>query len=117
MLHTHNEQMILLALRRLFDKSKWFDICVVDSLVQVSHAQLPPQERAWLHLMHCVEYNTMPVGLREHLAKRVVAVLKTGMPDLQFSINRPGPVHVEVQVDEEDTRPAGFVQRLLGRGK
>jgi hypothetical protein len=114
---TMPQQMVLVALKKLFDAKSYFDVCQVDALLVVTRGRMSDYTRNELRLVHCVHYKDMPDGMREHLAQVVVAALKTGMPDLEFSIKVPvQPVVVHDPPTPSEAR-SNLFRRLLGSGK
>lgn len=77
--------VILTLLDKMFNKSRYFDICDLDELGKLLRVnpQAHPNYRE-LHALHCVHYADMPRVVRQSLQQKVMECLR---PDLGIDIN------------------------------
>lgn len=79
--------IIAVALRKLFNTQKHFCVCDFDKILELAGVAVTRAERAPFAALHCVDYVDMPHGLKEQLAREMVAILQRP-PDfkLEFTV-------------------------------
>lgn len=81
----------IVALKKMFEPSSYFDITVIDTLRKVWSFSVPDHEYSTLRLLHCVHWNQMPAGTREEVIRMVSGYIRSSMPtaDLEEWFNTP----------------------------
>jgi hypothetical protein len=72
------------ALKKLFQVDGFFDICTVDKIRTAWNLAVPRDVYATMHLLHCVRYDDMPLGTREHLIALITGMVREHTPDFDF---------------------------------
>lgn len=76
---------IVIALRKMLNTSSHFNVCALDSALEVAGIKITKEQRAPFHALHCVDYAEMPPGFKEQLANRIL-VLFSLPPDFKLDI-------------------------------
>jgi len=63
---------IAIALKKMFDPKKWFDICCIDKAIKILGVNVPETEYISWSLLHCVHWDTVDEAVRQEVFARVM---------------------------------------------
>lgn len=95
-------ESVRIALRRMFEPDRWFDICTVDECLKTAGVTPPIRDLQALRPLHCVKWAAMSPAMRIETLQRVLALFSH--PKLDLSLLEPPGV-----IEQRRT----FLQKLL----